>query len=163
MDMVADNKTDQDIVSLIIGYLESDITDPNSVRKAEHKKWIYDDEPLPNITGYPRIAVTAPVNNTQILDIGFTKEMNKPIVAVFVIVNKGQKVKINNVEYRDLKLLDYLVEAVRECLLINNRADLESSGIYLKPPEKTFIQGDSTYSKYLRFPVVYFRDMIIGD
>ena len=157
--MAEDGKSDQDIVDAIRAYIKLDIPDPNYIRKKDHKEWVYDDEPLTSNTIYPRIAVTYPQNNSSALDVGFSKEKSISQIVVFVIVEKGATLRINNIEYRDLKVLDYLVEEVRKSVLTTHLDDLAEKGLYLLPPVSNWIQGDNTYGKYMRFTIKYFRDV----
>ena len=106
----------QDVIETIVTLIEDNITDINSDRAAKNKKWIYDDLPRADISGYPRVSVISPTANSEPHALNSTDQRFKPRVEIQIRIKKGNKYTIGGTEYRDIQALNYLSEQITNLL-----------------------------------------------
>lgn len=109
----------QDLIDIILPFLESNVTDLRADRVTDSKKWIYDDLPAPNINDTPRIAVIAGNETSDEVAVnsdGGVEFATVPTI-IYIFVKKGQKIITDKggpseTTYRDVEILSKLEKDV---------------------------------------------------
>lgn len=102
----------QDVVEEYVTLFENNLTDYNSVRSADNKKWIYDDLPRLDVSQYPRIGVTIADESDEPHEIGSFNIRRTINVQVVLYVKKAQKFTISSVSKRDVQVMALLSEQI---------------------------------------------------
>jgi hypothetical protein len=147
-------ETPQNVVERYVAQFEANLTDYNVQRKLSGGKWIYDDLPRADMSGYPRIGVSAPTTDNLPFDVGYTHEELFVFTVVVVRVKRGSKYIVGTTEKRDLQMLDYLAKAVSDLVKTSGfRSDLLTNCNVLStvPITENLLEDDASIGKQLTF------------
>jgi len=125
--------TEQELVEYVITLLESNLTDP----AGRTKKWIYDDIPREDISGYPRIAVLPVSTNLDSLGIGTLDRLSEMSFTIDIYTRKRDKFTINSELKRAEQIIDYLGNEVINIIKNNYNSFVEEGIYYIIPITKT--------------------------
>ena len=140
----------EDLKKQMVKVLEDNLSDPLE----RNKKWIYDDLPRLDMNDYPRIGVEVPADITDLRAVGDLRVVHHYTVIVWVVVRQKQKVLLNEVEYRDVELLNMLVEQIID-VVRNNQQRFDCQIVY--PTEIALLNPDgSVRIKEIRFNAIQY-------
>lgn len=88
---------EQELTELIVSQLTDNITDPLTSRAAVPKKWIYDDEPRDDVSGYPRISVEPATTSDAEFAVGDLDMIQSMFISVAIYSKKQTKMTVGTV------------------------------------------------------------------
>ena len=107
--------SEQSTVELIMARLETNITDPLSSRITDGKKWIYDDAPRDDASGYPRISIEPVPSNYSEFALGDLSQLEDQTIVISIYSRKTTKMTVGSiVDARAEQIVDELALQIRE-------------------------------------------------
>lgn len=127
--------TDQEIISSIITLLEANLTDPATTRASLGKKWIWDDTPRLDISGYPRISVTPVTNSYEPFAVGDVNSKSELTVSIEIRTKKTDKFDVGTLGVQRAEgVVSYLNNEIVN-LIQTNQSYFYSLGVLYIIPE----------------------------
>lgn len=126
---MTDENIHLDVVNGIISVLRTNITDPDTIRSAAGKHFIYPD--LPRVdASMPRISVTQiPAGSMESLDIETNISLHTLVLQTDIWCDIHGKFTISAINYSNTKLRDYLAGQITK-VMFKKRKVLTSYNIY---------------------------------
>lgn len=103
-----------ELVEKYVSLIEDNISDINTSRSSDGKKWVYDDLPRSDVSDYPRIGVIGSDGENESHELGYSNDRLSVNVNVYIYVKKGMKYDVDGEVLRDRQILDRLSKDVRD-------------------------------------------------
>ena len=143
-------KSEQEVAEILITLINSNITDPATDRASKGKKWIYDDIPREDITGYPRISIV-PISSTyESVGLGYSEQLEDGSIQIMVMTNKTDKFGGRRAE----QLVDYLAIQIRNLIRTNHTHFVSNDIQHLIPETNNRTELDGRVINTMTFKYV---------
>ena len=129
--------SEQSTVELLVTQLEDNITDPLSSRNGSGKKWIYDDQPRDDVTGYPRISIEPTPSIYDEFALGDLSQLESQSIVITVYAKKQTKMTVGSIsDARGEQIVDELALQIREYIKSAHSTWVSNGYLSIRPQTK---------------------------